>query len=110
MTLVLRQNADEDIPGRYADDKRRKSSPPNRVGHQSPIAQPGTQCQIEFPLIQLMAFGCTVVSTVIRLRSLLRNAPAWCATLKLSANNSSSLSPSRLHQWLRSERSCGNAC
>ncbi|MCP1909845.1 hypothetical protein J2R96_002325 [Bradyrhizobium elkanii] len=45
-----------------------------------------------------------------RLRSWLRNAPVSCATRKLSASNSSSLSPSRLRQWLRSERSCGNAC
>lgn len=35
---------------------------------------------------------------------------ASCATRRLSASNSSSLSPSRLRQWLRSERSCGNAC
>jgi hypothetical protein len=59
---------------------------------------------------KLMAFGCTVVSTVTRLRSWLRNAPASCASRRLSASSSSSLSPSRLRQWLRSERSCGNAC
>ena len=57
-----------------------------------------------------MAFGCTVVSTVTRLRSWLRNAPASCATRRLSASSNSSLSPSRLRQWLRSERSCGKAC
>src|SRR5450631_56659 len=51
-----------------------------------------------------------VVSTVTRLRSLLRSAPVLCATRKLSANSSSSLSPSRFLQWLRSERSCGNSC
>ena len=59
---------------------------------------------------EVMAFGYTVVSTVTRLRSWLRNARASCATRKLSVSNSSSLSPSRLRQWLRSERSCGNAC
>jgi hypothetical protein len=26
---------------------------PNHIGHQSPIAQPGINCQIEFRLIQL---------------------------------------------------------
>src|SRR6478672_7460457 len=57
-----------------------------------------------------MAFGCTVVSTVTRLRSWPRNAPAPCATRRLSASSNSSLSPSRLRQWLRSERSCGKAC
>lgn len=36
-----------------------------------------------------MAFGCTVVST---------NAPATCATRRLSASSRSSLSPSRLRQ------------
>src|SRR6266568_8738515 len=58
----------------------------------------------------VMALGCTVVSTVTRARSLVCNAPVSCAILKLSANNSSSLSPSRLRQWLRSERSCGKTC
>src|SRR5258708_39250450 len=47
---------------------------------------------------KLMFFGCTVVSTVTRLRSLLRSAPLLCATRRLSANSSSnfvaeSLSP-----------------
>src|SRR6202051_5034732 len=56
---------------------------------------------------KVMAFGCTVVSTVTRLRSWPRNAPASCATRRLSASSSSSLSPSRLRQSLRSERSCG---
>src|SRR6478735_12499516 len=59
---------------------------------------------------KVMAFGCTVVSTVTRLRSWPRNAPASCATRRLSASSNSSLSPSRLRQWLRSERSCGKAC
>src|SRR5215813_9333344 len=59
---------------------------------------------------KVMALGCTVVSTVTRLRSLVRSAPASCATLKLSASRSSSLSRRRFLQWLRSERSCGNAC
>src|SRR5215470_12422654 len=53
---------------------------------------------------KVMALGCTVVSTVTRLRSLVRSAPASCATLKLSASRSSSLSPRRFLQWLRSER------
>jgi hypothetical protein len=39
--------------------------------------------------------GHTVMSTVTRLRFWLRNAPLLCATLKLSANNNSSLPPSR---------------
>ena len=56
-----------------------------------------------------MAFGCTLVSTVTRLRSWLRNPPASYATRRISASSNSSLSPSRLRQWLRSERSCGNA-
>ncbi len=43
-----------------------------------------------------MFLGCTVVSTVIRARSLLRSAPFLCATRRLSANSSSSLLPSRL--------------
>ena len=43
-----------------------------------------------------MAFGCTVVSTVTRLRSWLRNAPASCATRRLSASSNSSLSPEPL--------------
>lgn len=47
---------------------------------------------------KLMAFGCTVVSTVTRLRSWLRNAPASSATRRLSAKSSSSLSPSGLRQ------------
>src|ERR1700678_3746844 len=59
---------------------------------------------------KVMAFGCTVVSTVTRLRSWLRTAPASYATRRLSANNNSSLSPSRLRQWLKSERSCGKVC
>ena len=42
---------------------------------------------------KVMAFGCTVVSTVTRLRSWLRNAPAPCATRRLSASSNSSLSP-----------------
>src|SRR5215510_8123237 len=37
---------------------------------------------------KVMALGCTVVSTVTRLRSLVRSAPASCATLKLSASRS----------------------
>lgn len=36
----------------------------------------------------------------IRLRSRLRNAPASCATRRLSADSSSGLSPSPLRQWL----------
>lgn len=48
--------------------------------------------------------GCTVVSTVTRLRSRLRSAPASCATLRLSASRSSSLSPKRLRRILRSHR------
>jgi hypothetical protein len=59
---------------------------------------------------KLMFLGCTVVSTVTRFRSLFRSAPLLCATRRLSASSSSSLSPSRLRQWLRSERSCGNSC
>src|SRR6202035_3757230 len=35
---------------------------------------------------KVMAFGCTVVSTVTRLRSWPRNAPASCATRRLSAS------------------------
>jgi hypothetical protein len=38
---------------------------------------------------------------VTRLRSLLRSAPLACATRRLSANSSSSLSPNRFLQWLR---------
>lgn len=57
---------------------------------------------------KLMAFGCTVVSTVTRLRSWLRNARPRAPPRRLSASSSSSLSPSRLRQWLRSERSCGS--
>src|ERR1700745_635665 len=57
-----------------------------------------------------MALGCSVVSPGTRARSLVRGAPVSCAILKLSANSSSSLSPSRLRQWLRSERSCGKTC
>lgn len=41
-------------------------------------------------------FGCTVVSTVTRLRSRLRSDPASCATLRLSATRGSNLSPKRL--------------
>jgi hypothetical protein len=44
---------------------------------------------------KVMALGYTVVSTVTRLRSRIRNAPTSCATLKLSASKSSSLLPSR---------------
>ena len=51
---------------------------------------------------KLMALGCTVVSTVTRLTSLVRSAPLSWATRKLSASSISSLSPSRLRQWLRS--------
>jgi hypothetical protein len=51
-----------------------------------------------------------VVSTVTHSRSLVRNAPLSCATRRLSASKSSSLSPSRFLQWLRSERSCGKMC
>jgi hypothetical protein len=57
----------------------------------------------------VMFLGCTVVSTVTRLRSRLRSALAACATRRLSARRRSSLSPSRLRQWLRSERSWGNS-
>jgi len=49
-----------------------------------------------------MFLGCTVVSPVTRAKSFVRNAPLSCATRKLSARRSSTLSPSRLHQWLRS--------
>ena len=59
---------------------------------------------------KVMALGCTVVSTVTRAKSRVRNAPLVCATRKLSASSSSSLSPNRFRQWLRSERSCGNSC
>jgi hypothetical protein len=38
-----------------------------------------------------MFLDCTVVSTVTRARSLVRSAPLWCATRRLSASNSSSL-------------------
>jgi hypothetical protein len=59
---------------------------------------------------KVMFLGCTVVSTVTRTKSFIRSAPLSCATRKLSARRSSSLSPRRLRQWLRSERSCGNSC
>src|SRR6266480_2451165 len=59
---------------------------------------------------KVMFLGCTVVSTVTRAKSFVRSAPLTCATRKLSARRSSSLSPRRLRQWLRSERSCGNSC
>jgi hypothetical protein len=59
---------------------------------------------------KLTFFGCTVVSTMTRLRSWPRSAPLACATRKLSARSSSRLLPSRFLQWLRSERSCGNSC
>src|SRR5674536_66550 len=59
---------------------------------------------------KVMALGCTVVSIVTRAKSFVRSAPLACATRRLSASSSSSLSPSRLRQWLRSERSCGNSC
>src|SRR5664280_906176 len=49
-------------------------------------------------------------SIVTRAKSFVRSAPLACATRRLSASSSSSLSPSRLRQWLRSERSCGNSC
>lgn len=55
-------------------------------------------------------FGCTVLSTVIRARSFVFRAPAACATRRLSASSTSSLSPIRLRQWLSPERSCGKAC
>src|SRR5271169_3394783 len=41
----------------------------------------------------LMALGCTVVSTVTRLRSWVRSASAACATRRLSTNRSSCLLP-----------------
>src|ERR1017187_4333293 len=53
---------------------------------------------------------CTGVSIVTRAKSFVRSAPLAWATRRLSASSSSSLSPSRLRQWLRSERSCGNSC
>ena len=43
---------------------------------------------------KLIAFGCTVVSTVTRLRSLPRNAPVSYARRRLSASSSSSSMPS----------------
>ena len=36
---------------------------------------------------KVMALGCTVVSTVTRAKSRLRNAPLVCATRKLSASS-----------------------
>lgn len=42
-----------------------------------------TACSSLAPVGKVIAFGYTVVSTVTRLRSRLRNAPASCATRKL---------------------------
>ena len=44
------------------------------------------------------------------LEVLAAQCPGSCATRRLSASSNSSLSPSRLRQWLRSERSCGKSC
>ena len=55
-TLVLRQNANADLPGRDADGEGEDDRSLIAIGHQNPIAQPATTCQIEFRLIQLNAF------------------------------------------------------
>jgi hypothetical protein len=52
-----------------------------------------------------MLFRC---SSETHLRSLLRKAPAPCAIPQALGLQQLWLSPSRLCQWLRSERSCGN--
>jgi hypothetical protein len=44
---------------------------------------------------KVTALGCTVVSTLTRARSSVRSVPASCATCRLSARTSSSLSPIR---------------
>ena len=57
---------------------------------------------------KVMALDCTVVSTVTRPLSAARRSHAPSA--RLSAKSRSSLSPSRLRQWLKSEGSCRNSC
>src|SRR5262245_26165484 len=47
---------------------------------------------------KVMSLGCTVVSTVTRAKSFVRSAALSCATRRLSARRSSSLSPRRLRQ------------
>ena len=65
--------------------------------------EPLDRCMQELASVgKAMFLGCTVVSTVIRAKSLVRNAPLACATRRLSASSRSSLSPSRFLQWLRS--------
>src|SRR5580704_94469 len=46
------------------------------------------------------------LSTVTHLRYLARQRPLHCATRRLSATSSSSLSSRRFFQWLSSGRSC----
>ena len=53
---MLRQNANADLPGRDADGEGEDDRSLIAIGHQNPIAQPATTCQIEFRLIQLNAF------------------------------------------------------
>ena len=51
---MLRQNADADLPGRDANGEGEDDRSLIAIGHQNPIAQPATACQIEFRLIQRM--------------------------------------------------------
>jgi hypothetical protein len=51
--LVFRENSDADLPGRNPDDEGENDrSLTNRTP--KPTAQPGTKCQSEFQLIQLV--------------------------------------------------------
>ena len=81
----------------------RNRTPHLRVSLLSPFI---ASCSNFASVFKVIALGCTVVSTVTRFRSRVRSAPVWCATLKLSSSRSSSLSPSRFLQWVRSQRSC----
>ena len=53
---MLRQNADADLPGRDANGEGEDDRSLIAIGHQNPIAQPATACQIEFRLIHICKF------------------------------------------------------
>ena len=64
---MFRQNADADLPGRDANGEGEDDRSLIAIGHQNPIAQPATACQIELRLTHIckstMCFVTILLST-----------------------------------------------
>ena len=75
---MLWQNANADLPGCYAYRKGENDRSLITSDKQNPTAQPGTDCQIEFRLIQVIISGVTLIVKAWSASSvyLLFNVPA----------------------------------